>query len=275
MSDSHTGFTGWRFWDENPAALLARGQLNYHLWRKQVEEIGYDWEFPEEIDPRGYLQIHNQGAVGSCQGQSLADSCEVAHYIEAGEVVELSRAYSYLASQEKDNLLGRDNGSTLEAGSKVAAEGIPLESDFQYTADYTSILNTYRQRKTDLQTKARAWRFSGETPLSSYDDIFTFLKTRSGAVHIGIMWGLPDAWEIRSYSPGGGGHAVVFGGYLKVASWPKPGILLKNSWGTSWGRDGWAIIHPDAVDQMCRAKWSVFIGRSTPQTPKPRVVADI
>jgi hypothetical protein len=126
-----------------------------------------------------------------------------------------------------------------------------------------------------LTTKAADFKLKTEVPLSTYEEIYHFLASGVGPVQIGIMWGLPDAWEIKTYRAGSGGHAVLLVGYLKVSGWSEPGILLKNSWGTGWGRGGYALLHPDCVRAMTRARWSVFLGRSDMESPRPRPKPDL
>lgn len=219
------------------------------------------------------LVVHN------CQGQSLADTTEYAHYIATGEEVQLSRGFAYLRSQELDgNLIGRDQGSTLEGGTRAAAKGLPLEDRFPYTEGYTTLLNRYRSQKTEiLSDPSQLYKLEGAVPLTTEPDCRDFLRSWSGIIHIGIMWGLPNQWEITRFQSGGGGHAVSLAGLLKVAKWTPYGYgyLLKNSWGPSWGRNGWALVHPQAVEQMLSARWSVFIGRSKAVSPKPQVAVDI
>lgn len=229
---------------------------------------------PAELDPRAWFDLHNQGSVGSCQGQSLADAVEFAHLMQTGEEVQISRAFAYLRSQEHDGLLGRDAGSTLSGGTTAAREGIPPERAFPYVASYRSILSTYRSARDSLP---KTYRCKQAARINSYDEVLEFLQRGLGCVHIGIRWSLPNQWEITRY-PGarGGGHAVNLVGYLRVDSWPSPGILLKNSWGSGWGRNGYALLHPTAVDQMAKAQWNVFVGRfEAESTPAPNVEIDL
>lgn len=265
---------GYRYDLENQAEILSRSMCQYHFWRSSLLE--YDWEPPDEIDPREWNPVLSQGQIGSCQGASLADAADYLWTFSHGTEVQLSRAWAYLLSQKFDGLLGRDQGSTLDGGSKAAGQiGLVFESDFPYDDDYRAILSFFNANYDSLVPKAKDFQLRTEVPLGNYDEIYHFLASGVGPVHIGIMWGLPDAWEIKTYRAGGGGHAVLFVGYLKVASWPKPGLLLKNSWGTGWGRGGYGLLHPDAVESMCRTRWNVFVGRSDMESPRPRPKPDL
>lgn len=265
----------WEF--ENQAAILSRSIPTYYQWRRDVDDLGV-WKEPAELDPREWFDIHNQGNQGSCQGQSLADSVDYCHYIETGIEVNTSRGFAYLASQQASGMLGSDSGSTLDGGTRAAAAGLPLESRFPYTDNYRQLLSAYRSQANDIIADAsNLFRLQGEVPLATEEDCFRWLSSRSGIIQIGILWGLPDAWEITSYRSGGGGHAVTIAGYLKVANegWNGRGYLLKNSWGDGWGRLGWGLVKPSVITSMLKARYTVFVGRSSPQTPVPKPELDI
>lgn len=238
-----------------------------------IDEVGhelagttvYDFEVQED-----HSFICNGIAVHNCQGQSLADALEYVHVMAHGEEIQISRSFAYLASQEFDGLLGRDAGSTLQGGSKAAERGLPLESLFAYDVNYRSALSKYRSQKNDI-LNGPLFKLRGRVNLESYDACYNWLASWSGVIQIGIDWSvrLRNGWEIHEYRPGGGGgHAILLCGYLPIngENW----ILLKNSHSTQWGKDGWAVVKPSAIDQMCRARWSSIVGRSDMVAPTVR-----
>lgn len=261
-------FTGYAWTLEKHAEIISYGLPTYHAFRESFKE--YPWEPPRELDPRPWFDIHNQGNQGSCQGQSLADGGEWLHVIAEGTEIQLSRGFAYLASQEFDGIRG-DSGSTLSGGTKAAARGLPLESAFEYTDDYGALNSRYRSQR-DTLLAGDVYKFPGAAPLGSAEDCYRWLSGWLGTIQIGIAWGLPDQWEITSYSPGRGGHAVLIAGYVHMPGWGdiEKGFLLKNSWSTRWGRNGWALVHPRAIDQMCSYRSNVFVARSDMQAPRPR-----
>lgn len=266
---------GWRCDLENQAEILSRSLWSYAGWRANLTQ--YKWEAPKEIDPRPFWQVSDQGQMGSCQSNALADAAELCGLLANGEYVQLSRNWPYYWSQSfSPGLLGKDAGSTLDGGSKAAQQvGFVREEDFPYSDNYREGLARWNAQRETLLPKAAEHKMLGEVPLSSYDDIYHFLASGSGVVQIGVLWGVGTEWEITRYHSGGGGHSVLFAGYLQVANWPKPGLLQPNSWGRNIGREGWQIWHPDSVEAACRTKYNVFVGRGDARVPVPRPIADI
>lgn len=260
---------GWAYRRENRAALLARSMKTYATWRASVKD-GYDWEPTPEYDPREYLLLHSQGNIGSCQGNSLADAGEHSLLLEHGVEVQLSRFWAYMVSQEADGING-DSGSTLEGGGRAARDvGICLEDSFSYPSTYTKGKAFYRANREKLLPEAENYKLLGEVPISTWSDAVRFLQSRTGPIQTGIMWGssMDVGWEITKYTPGDGGHSTLFCGYLRVRSWPDEiGLLMKNSWGLGWGRDGYGLVAKPAFESMVRTKYNLFVGRSGAQTP--------
>lgn len=261
---------GYQIEQENFGGILAYGLEYYHQFKASFDE--YQWEPPKEIDPREWFNIENQQNSSSCEGQSRSSAGEYLTMLSDGEEIQLSRYFAYLAAQEMGGGMRGDNGAYLEAGTRASARGIPLESRFPWSTNYSAQRSKYRAELSDILA-GPVYKYGGAVPLGSSEDCYRFLSSFAGVIQIGIGWSLSNTWEHKSYRSGGGGHAVLICGYLSMPSWPMGiGFLLMNSWGTSWGRDGWGLIHPNAIDQMIRSR-GTFIGRSDLISPRPRVEA--
>ena len=225
---------------------------------------------PEEIDPRGWYRIENQGPVGSCQGQSLAAVTEFAFRVALGDIEHFSAMWGYLRSQQYDGLIGRDVGSTLASGLKTATEdGMPPERVFPYPGRYITKI------PREAADAAQPFRIQYHSVCRSYDDVFAFLAAGQGGVQAGMSWGLTPNREgvIEAFGRGRGGHAVAFLGYSRRKDRNEKNYLwMANSWGKDWGNDGWAEMSPDAVDAACRQRDTVMIGYSDLTVPTPRKV---
>lgn len=267
MVDMNWQVGGWRVDLEDRESLRTR-LTGIHCLRR-FREVPF--AVPEEVDPRAWLKVENQGQIGSCQGQSLTTVAEIAYKIACGDTsIQFSRHAAYIWSQRMDGITG-DNGSTLEGGQKVAQQiGFCLESTVPYPSRYTSKIVNEEKAKAE----AAQYRIAKSAQCHTYDDVFEWIAKGFGAVQIGIAW--PNSYmdnngAIESFSPGRGGHAVAYVGYLKdKASDGRNRLILANSWGSQWGSGGYSIVAPKAVDQMLRHSWTVMIGHTDMSSPEPR-----
>ena len=253
---------------------------NQELNASSVEPSFAD-EIPHLMDPRGhelagrgFLQMENQYRQGSCQGQALTECLEFCFGTEVGKVVQSSRQFAYLVSQ-KHNRISGDRGSTLSGGTYCVEDiGICDEEIGPYQSSYPG----HGWLKSEMYEDAKKYKLGSHTTRRSADEVRAYLGSGMGFVRIGIRWGrscTPDSKGcIKSYSSsGGGGHSVTLAGYLPdesvgVSSSRGWWGLMKNSWGTKWGDDGYAYVDPKCIDTMCR---QTVIGRSDMITPIPKI----
>lgn len=248
---------GWRMDLERRDQLFAGAiEIDFNSLMKGFRE-------PEEIDPRPWHKIENQGSVGSCQGHSLSSVVEHAYHIATGEVKQFSRAYAYYATQLIDGISG-DEGSTIDGGVQLATiRGLPLEESWTYSGRY----DPTPPGGWDAQYEAAApWKIRNKVIIRNYDDAYRFLASGQGGIHHGSSWGFEPNREgvVERFRPGGGGHSTAFLGYSK-----RKNIWMANSWG-NWGIGGYAEITPEAFNAMCRHSYSVVIGLTDLTTPKAR-----
>jgi hypothetical protein len=259
-----------------------RGWLREHSTDCDALPLFRAGDLPERCDPRrselanqGWLQVENQGQIGSCQGQALTECAEFCYTVATGGIIQFSRMYAYLASQMESNIRG-DSGSTLEGGTKAAAKGLCVESIAPYPSRYPG----WGWVTDAMRDDAKKYRLKSLVQIKSAEHVRQFIGSGAGLCQIGISWGRsmePNAAGcIRSFSPSnGGGHSVVFAGYVtdadidvqSTAGW---WALLKNSWGRRWGVGGYAYVDPRAIDQMLAHQWTSFYGRSEMETITPR-----
>jgi len=235
-----------------------------------------DFSTPEEIDPRILMRHDKQGNMGSCQGFSLTNACECVWAIAQGGFSaerQLSQLFAYLESQRmSQGLLGRDAGSTIEGGLKVATQiGMLPEKYLMYSTPYPS--NARTLVTDDMRMKAHPYKIRSFTWLESYDDIFKYLASGVGAVHTGTVWndsfyaknGVLDSISLRN----GGGHATAWLGYSKR----KDSRGRNYIWRLNSHNDSWTEIAPSVIDALCRHQWTSIVGVSDLSTPGPRKVS--
>lgn len=242
-------------------------------------------DLPLRVDPRrhekasiGFLQVENQGSIGSCQGNSLTECAEFCYMVATGKVIQFSRMFAYIISQMFDRIKG-DRGSTLSGGSRAAKDvGFCTEDVGPYPRQYPG----WSYVTDAMKQVAKRFKLRTHTLLRSVEATKQFIGSGIGIVQIGISWNNscnPDRNNcIRRYSAGGGGgHAVVICGYVPDADVGQRStegywFLLKNSWSRRWGDKGYAYVDPAALGQMIRGRHSVFVGRSDMDTPQPRPI---
>ena len=234
-----------------------------------------DFSAPEEIDPRKLMRHDKQGNMGSCQGFSLTNCGEYLLALGHGAVSDkrqFSQLFAYLESQRIDGLLGRDAGSTISGGLRVAKEiGYLLESALPYRTPYSS---NARSLITDqMRLEASPYRIRSHTWLESYDDIYKYLASGSGAVHTGTLWndsfyssnGVLESISLR----GGGGHATAWLGYSKR----KDSKGRNYIWRLNSHNDSWTEISPSVIDALCKHQYTSIVGISDLSLPGPRSVS--
>lgn len=243
-------------------------------WRHDLEDSDYlhadaglmralpeTFDAPEAIDPRGWLKIEDQGQVGSCSGHAMSSCCEVLNWIDtAGGEVQLSRMFAYLMGQKEDGIRG-DNGATISGVVKSAKRnGICLESTFPYPGRYVSEI------PDAAVGEAKDHKILQHQPLSNYADCFRWLATGAGVIEIGIPWrsdlannrnGVIEQAGGQNY----GGHALAIVGYTtRKDSSGRNYLIMANSHGTGWGKNGFAEIAPSLFDAWGRDSYSEMIG---------------
>lgn len=246
--------------------------------REQLAQTATPFELPmmgdppEEIDPRTHHQVENQGSVGSCQGHDISSCVEHCYWVSTGIVEQFSRAHGYYGTQKIDGLLGRDQGSTISGGVQLVKRGLCLEKDWKYTGRYEPNPPTSWE---DIEQKASAFKIKSHSVLRGYDDVFNYLATGTGAVTIGTAWGFnPSNGVVERYSGGGGGHATAVLGYsTRKDSQGRRYLWLLNSWGSTWGNQGWAEIAPSAMQSALSNSYAVAIGVSDLDHPRVRPIS--
>ena len=256
-----TNFSGWDFRKEQkllPDLVASSVDL--------VAPVKGLFAAPAAVDLTGVLPIEYQGGVPSCQGHDLSTCLEVCGYHQTGEMRQLSRAYAYYGTQSIDGLLGqRGPGSTISGVVKLATKyGICPEEAWPYREVY----DPNPPGGWDAVQKAAApFKIRSHTQIRSYDDAKTFLGAKLGAITIGIIWNgycaAADGYIYDYREVGEEGHAVCVCGYLdEVDADGRKTLVIANSHGRRYGRNGFAFVKPRAFDRMIAGQFTVAFGLS-------------
>lgn len=212
--------------------------------------LNYDWRYYDVAK-----NVKNQGACGSCWAFSAVASIEAQYKILKHVNVELSEQQLLDCSQENH---GCDGGFLDAAFNYVlSSEGLCTEKDYPYlqVAKQSCFTKTCKKRypiakiyHVSIDQLKKAIRYIGPVSVDIYaDDSFVFYSE-------GIFNG--DCSEEEEPN-----HAVLAIGYGTTSISLKNGkvkdiyyYIVKNSWGTHWGENGYMRIktNPNGTEQQCK-----------------------
>lgn len=181
--------------------------------------------------------VYDQGQLGSCTANAIAGAIE----FDQKKRFVPSRLFIYYNERQMEGTIDSDSGAQIRDGIKsVATLGAPPErlwpydistfkdqpSDAAFAAAKADLVVLYQRLIQDLDTM-RGCLASG------YPFVFGFTvyqSFESAAVAKSGQLDMPKFNEKRI-----GGHAVMAVGYDDS----KRTFLIRNSWGTDWGKKGY------------------------------------
>jgi cathepsin L len=192
----------------------------------------WDWNAKGAVTP-----IKNQGQCGSCWSFSTTGSTEGCHFITTKKLVSLSEQNLVDCSGSYGNE-GCNGGLMTQAMQYIISNGgIDTESSYPYTAEdgtcqynaansgatLKSFVNVQTGSETDLQAKV----FLGPTSVAIDASQSSFQFYSSG------VYSDPNCSSTQL------DHGVSAAGWGVDQASGNAYWLVKNSWGTGWGQQGW------------------------------------
>jgi C1A family cysteine protease len=205
---------------------------------------------PKSADLRpGCPPVYDQGQVGSCTANSIAGAFEFSQKKQMLTDFMPSRLFIYYNERAMEGTIGQDAGAQIRDGIKsVVKQGVPPESDWPYSENLSVVTS---------KPNSQAYTDALQHTVISYHRI----SSRTSAAFLTLMKacladGYPFAFGFTVYSAFEGpevaktgilkmpnkkkeevvgGHAVLAVGYDDK----KKAILVRNSWGASWGLKGY------------------------------------
>lgn len=205
---------------------------------------------PKSADLRpGCPPVYDQGQVGSCTGNSIAGAFEFTQKKQLLQDFMPSRLFIYYNERAMEHTTGQDAGAQIRDGIKsVAKQGVPPESDWPYSQNlavvtekpdakaYTDALQhlVVSYHRISARTASAALTLMKSCLADGYPFVFGFTVYSAfegpEVAKTGILK-MPNLKKEEVV----GGHAVLCVGYNDKTS----SVLVRNSWGTSWGQKGY------------------------------------
>lgn len=226
-----------------------------------AEKAKKSQKLPPKTDLREWCSpVEDQGEIGSCTAHAGVALVEYFERRAFGKHVEASRLFLYKVTRNLIRLTG-DTGAYCRATmGAIACFGVPPEEYWPYHVE-----------KFDEEPPAFCYAFAQNYRAIQYyrldppgirtDELLEQIKTN---LHSGLplMFGftvyssIDQTWQMEGKIPFPhhnervtGGHAVMAVGYndtveIRHGSGEKTigAILIRNSWGSAWGEDGYGWL---------------------------------
>jgi C1A family cysteine protease len=208
--------------------------------------VGVLADLPEKVDLRRKCPaIYDQGALGSCTANAIAGAFEF-EQLKQDEAKDFmpSRLFIYFNERLMEGTVDSDSGAMLRDGIKsVAQVGVCSESLWPYA------IARFRNRPT-----ARCFKEAADHQAIVYRRVLPVQHQMQGCLASGtpFVFGFSvyESFESAAVARTGtvpmprptervlGGHAMLAVGYDDASQ----RFLLRNSWGTGWGKQGYCTM---------------------------------
>jgi len=215
---------------------------------------------PPSVDLRPkFLLPRDQGPEGCCSGFSTAALREYVVALQTGNsnAFYLSPAYLYARTRMTEGTFPTDAGATIiDEVTTLQNYGVCPEVDLPYTGDASEAPTP--------QCDVQAVPFRSGAPLRVPSNLGAYFVQVVLAAGNPVVFGMPVTDSFEATGSDGivppvsgqmlGGHALLAVGYLTIAGVLY--IIVRNSWGTSWGDSGWCYLPADQVASWLEA-WTI------------------
>jgi len=236
---------------------------------------------PPLVDLRPHCPaVYDQGQLGSCTANALGGAFEFDQIKEAApHVWRPARLFIYYNERVIEGDVGQDNGAQIRDGIKsLSTQGVCSEDLWPY--DTTQFAT---------QPPEKCYTNAAKHLVSSYQSIPQVMDQIKGCLASGypVVFGFTvyESFESQQVASSGilampgsseqvvGGHAVLCVGYNDTMTVQNPDgststgmVLVRNSWGASWGQAGyfWMPYDYNSNANLASDLWTVRFVQFTP-----------
>jgi len=232
-------------------------------------------QVPSNVDLREYCPpVEDQGSIGSCTANAGVALLEYFEKRAFGRHIDASRLFLYKVTRKLMHTKG-DTGAFLRTTmGAMTLFGVPPDEYWPYDTDLydeepPAFCYAFAQNYQALQY------FRLDPPGTKSSDLLNRIKNHL-AGNLPVMFGFSvfsSIWDAgregkipfpKPFEKQEGGHAVVAVGYDDKVQIENKGLisnktngafLIRNSWGRSWGDDGYGWLPYDFVLQNLAVDW--------------------
>ena len=196
-------------------------------------------ELPIEYETLNVPAVKNQTTFNACVGYAMSVIIEWYCRLYGDELNDISPFYIY---GNRRNTTHKGYGMIVRDTLKSVVEyGSVIESVFPYKQEVPEIIDTFENNQPSLFVQGFPNRISSFYRCQTINEIKTAVM-KHGIVLMAMEWfdditvkkGIINTKAIHSVN--NGHHAMV------IYGWDENGWKIQNSWGTSWGNNGRAIL---------------------------------
>lgn len=208
-------------------------------------------------------EVYDQGALGSCTSNAICSAFMYDQMRQNLPPFEPSRLFLYYNERNEDNMTQIDSGSSIRKGLKsINRIGIcdeklwPYQPEYFRNTPYSMCYNDSKFQKC-IRYKRITNTLGQLQACLTADKPFIFGFSVYDSFEDPTIWN-PKSDEMPIPNPNKekllGGHAVVAVGYSNK----RRAFLIRNSWGTDWGMDGYFLMpYQFITSSQCSDFWVI------------------
>ncbi|XP_013193699.2 uncharacterized protein LOC106137424 [Amyelois transitella] len=222
---------------------VLRNENNIPMSKAKIPEMktvpaSYDWR-----DHGAVTEVKDQGSCGSCWAFSVTGNIEGQWKLRSGQLVSLSEQELVDCDKLDDGCNGGLPDNAYRAIEQLG--GLELERDYPYEG---------QDDKCSFNKTMAKVQISGAVNITTNETDMAKWLVKNGPISIGInanamqfyMGGVSHPWKLLC-DPKNLDHGVLIVGY-GVKDYPLfnkhlPYWIIKNSWGKSWGEQGYYRVY--------------------------------